>query len=52
MISDSDSDILKKKEEVEEMWKSCSSKRERRTMASHGVPGYTLGGDNVGAYLI
>ena len=48
VISDSDSEVLKMKNEVEEMWKTCLSKRERKTVASDHVPGYTLGGDNVG----
>ena len=48
VIADSDSEVIQKRDEVEDMWRSCLSKRERKTLSSHHCPGYTLGGDNVG----
>ena len=52
VIADSDSEVIQKRDEVEDMWKSCLSKRERKTLSSHHCPGYTLGGDNVGKYKL
>ena len=41
-------DVVKMKENVEEMWRATSSKRERRALASAGTPGVSFYGDNIG----
>jgi hypothetical protein len=50
VVADHDVDILKMKEDVQEMWKKCSSKRERRSVASEKTPGFSLYGDNIGKF--
>ena len=47
VLADADKDILEMRENIEQMHKSCSTQRMRRSMAKD-IPGYTLGGDNVG----
>ena len=51
VIADTDTDVTKMKEDAENMWDKCSSKRERRTLASQTVPGFTMMGDNVGMFI-
>ena len=51
VIADTDIDVNKMKEEIESMWTTCSSKRERRGLASQNVPGFTMIGDNVGELI-
>ena len=41
-------DVVRMKENVEEMWRTTSSKRERRALASAGTPGVSFYGDNIG----
>ena len=48
VLDDHDTDILDMKAQIESMWNSCGSKRERRSMASKEVPGYSFFGDNIG----
>ena len=48
MLQDHDMDIIEMKGKVENMWKNCSSKRERKTMACRDAPGVSLYGDNIG----
>ena len=48
MFDDHHVDIIKMKTEIETMWMTCGSKRERRSMASREVPGYSFFGDNIG----
>ena len=48
MLQDHDTDIMEMKEKVENMWKNCSSKRERKTIACRNAPGVSLFGDNIG----
>ena len=48
VIVDADTDVTKMRDDIEKMWTSHSSKRERRTVASNNVPGFTMMGDNVG----
>ena len=48
VIADTNTDVIKMRDDIENMWTNYSSKRERRTEASSNVPGFTLMGDNVG----
>ena len=48
VVADHAVDVLQMKENVENMWKKSSSKRERRTAASVNAPGFSLYGDNIG----
>ena len=52
VIADTDIDVNKMKEDIESMWTTCSSKRERRGLASQNVPGFTMIGDNVGELIL
>ena len=47
-MADYDEEVLDMKVKVERMWEECQSKRERRTVACAGVPGFCYFGDNVG----
>ena len=48
MFDDHDRDIVEMRDEIVTMWKDCGSKRERRSLASSGVPGFGFFGDNIG----
>ena len=48
VVADHAVDVVTMKENVEEMWKTTSSKRERRALASAGTPGVSFYGDNIG----
>ena len=48
VIADTDTDVLQMREDIQNMWKTHQTKRERRTQASSQVPGFTMVGDNVG----
>ena len=50
VLEDHDIDVLAMKEKVEKMWKTSSSKRERRTVASRDTPGVCFFGDNIGLF--
>ena len=52
VIADTDSDVLKMKEDIQNMWNTCQTKRGRRTIASEQVPGFTMVGDNVGKFIL
>ena len=47
VLAGTDSCILEMKDDIEKLWVTCSTQRMRRSMATD-IPGYTLGGDNVG----
>ena len=51
IVDDHDKDVLEMKAKAEAMWQSCPSKRERRTLASKEIPGYSFFGDNIGTAL-
>ena len=48
IVDDHDKEVLEMKAKTETMWQTCHSKRERRTMASKEIPGYSFFGDNIG----
>lgn len=41
-------DVERMKTAVEDMWRTTSSKRERRKVSSEAAPGFSLFGDNIG----
>ena len=47
-MEDHDTDVLEMKAKTEAMWKTSTSKRERRSVASKDVPGICFFGDNIG----
>ena len=50
VFTDHDKDVIDMKKNVENMWKDCPSKRERRSLATKEIPGYSFFGDNTGEY--
>ena len=48
VFEDHDKDVLDLKMKTEELWQGDKSKRERRTIATRGAPGFCFFGDNVG----
>ena len=52
VIADTDQDVIKMREDIQNMWVTCSTKRERRSQASQQIPGFTMAGDNVGKSTI
>jgi hypothetical protein len=48
VFSDHDNEVLDMKVKTEAMWDKCSSKRERKSLASRDVPGICFFGDNIG----
>ena len=48
VFTDHDAEVIEMKGKAEGMWKDCSSQRERRTLASQEVPGFSFFGDNIG----
>ena len=50
VLKNSDEDVKKMRDNIENMWSVCNTQRLRRTMATE-VPGYTLAGDNVGTNI-
>jgi hypothetical protein len=51
VVADHAIEVVEMRDKVEHMWKTCSSKRERRTLASQMAPGCSLYGDNIGQLL-
>ena len=50
VTADNDKDLINMRDEIQDMWTTCSLKRERRSISSQKVPGFTLVGDNVGQF--
>ena len=48
VVADHAVDVERMKTAVEDMWKTTSSKRERRKVSSEAAPGFSLFGDNIG----
>ena len=48
VFEENDIDVLEMKAKTEAMWQKCSSKRERKSVASKDVPGTCFFGDNIG----
>ena len=48
VVADHAVDVTRMKGAVEDMWRTASSKRERRKLSSEVAPGISLFGDNIG----
>ena len=51
VVADHAVDVTRMKTAVEDMWRTTSSKRDRRKVSSEGAPGVSLFGDNIGEDL-
>ena len=52
VVADHDVDVTQMRDTVQQMWEKCSTKRERRTMASNTAAGFSLYGDNIGINML